>query len=237
VPRKEILNTAIFTAVAAVACSGCSTAPVAGPDKLFQGEAVGALEGAGAGAVTGFQVGAGAGPGAAVGAGLGAVVGAIRGLAQDNIEETDLRMVKKVKDQRDVVVAQEKLADHYKRRLELHPTRDIFPADLFFLGDSVKVCPSGIAIIREIAKMNHLRAPYSRLVVAAYVKSSESETPYATHLSDQRSRAIVDQLVRAGLEPRRLETRAVIVDAPVLIDPLDNPTRYNQAIELISADR
>lgn len=234
--RKEI-NTAIFTTVLAFVFLGCSAKPVSGPDKLFQGESIGALEGAGAGAVTGFQVGAGAGPGAAVGAGLGAVVGAIRGIAQDGIEETNLRLEKQVKEQRNVVVAQEKLSDHYKRRLELHPTRDIFPADLFFLGDSTKVCPSGVAIIREIAKMNHLRAPYSRLVVAAYVKSSETETPYATHLSEQRSRAIVDQLVRAGLEPRRLETRAVIVDAPVLIDPLDNPMRYNQAIEFIAADR
>jgi len=39
------------------------------------------------------------------------------------------------------------------------------------------------------------------------------------------------------VEPRRLETRAVVVDAPVLIDPNDNPTRYNQAIEIIPVDK
>ncbi len=237
-PSVRVSRTSLSVCCALlIAISGCAQKPVEGPDKVFQGEAIGVLEGAGAGAVTGFQVGAGAGPGAAVGAGLGAVVGAIRGLAQDGVEETDIRVARDVKQQREVAIAQEALADHYKRRIELHPTRDIFPADLFFRGDSTKVCPSGVHILREIAKMNEFRLPYSRLVVAVYVKSSDAESPYAIHLSEQRSRAIVDQLVRSGVEPRRLQTRAVVVDAPVLIDPLDNPTRYNQAVEIIPADR
>ena len=230
-----------LTIVALIAASqvvvGCSQTPVKGPDKTFQGEAVGALEGAGAGAVTGFQVGAGAGPGAAVGAGLGAVVGAIRGLTQDNIEETDIRLAQQVRQQRKVGLAQEVLADHYKRRMELHPTRDIFPADIFFRGDATKICPSGIQVLKEIAKLNEFRLPYSRLIVAVYVKAADNESAYAQHLTEQRSRAIVDELVRAGVEPRRLQTRAVIVDAPILIDPLDDPTRYNQAVEIIPVDR
>jgi outer membrane protein OmpA-like peptidoglycan-associated protein len=232
---SRILVTCFF--VVAIGITACSTTPVPGPDKTFQGESIGIMEGAGAGAVTGFQVGAGAGPGAAVGAGVGAVVGAIRGLTQDGIEETDIQIARRVKEQRDISIAQEALADHYKRRMELHPTRDLFPADMFFRGDSVKVCPSGVRIIREIAKMNAFRLPYSRLVVASYAKASDMESGYANHLAEQRSRAIVDQLVRAGVEPRRLQTRAVVVDAPLLIDPLDNPTRYNQAIEIIAADR
>jgi hypothetical protein len=44
-------------------------------------------------------------------------------------------------------------------------------------------------------------------------------------------------MVRAGIEPRRLETRVIVVDAPVLIDPFDSPTRYNQAIEIIPIDK
>jgi outer membrane protein OmpA-like peptidoglycan-associated protein len=232
---KSILSIAGLLLVAGAL--GCSQKPVEGPDKTFQGEALGALEGAGAGAVTGFQVGAGAGPGAAVGAGLGAIVGAIRGISQDNIEENDIRIAHQVQDQRKIGLAQEALADHYKRRMELHPTRDIFPADLFFRGDSTKVCSSGVQILREIAKMNEFRLPYSRLIVAVYIKATDPESPYAVHLSEQRSRALVDQLVRAGVEPRRLQTRAVVVDAPLLIDPLDDPSRYNQAVEIIPADR
>jgi outer membrane protein OmpA-like peptidoglycan-associated protein len=60
---------------------------------------------------------------------------------------------------------------------------------------------------------------------------------YVRHLTNRRAREIVNELVKAGIEPRRLETRSVIVDAPVVIDPKDNPTRYNQAIELIPVDK
>jgi len=215
----------------------CSSQPVAGPDKVFSGEAMGALQGAGAGAVTGAQVSAGAGPGAAVGAGLGAVVGALHGWAKDQGEEAQLRTAARMKEERSVAVAQEALAEHYKRRMELHPARDIFPADLFFKGDSATMCPSGVNLVRELAKMNEMRLPYSRLVVAVYAKSTGPESSYTQFLTERRSREFVNQLVRAGVQPRRLETRAVVVTAPVLIDPLDDPTRYNQAIEIIPVDR
>ncbi len=215
----------------------CSSQPVAGPDKVFAGETIGALEGAGAGAVTGAQVSAGAGPGAAVGAGLGAVLGALHGLATDQSEEAQIRTSAQFKEEKSRAIAQEILSEQYKRRMELHPTREIFPADLFFQGDSATMCPSGVNVVRELAKINSSRLPYSRLVVAAYAKSTEPESSYAQHLTERRSREFVNQLVRAGIQPRRLETRAVVVNAPLLIDPLDDPTRYNQAIEIIPIDR
>jgi outer membrane protein OmpA-like peptidoglycan-associated protein len=121
--------------------------------------------------------------------------------------------------------------------MEMHPGRDIYPADLFFHGDSAKMCPSGVAIVKEIARLNEYRVPYSRIVIASYAKSLAPDSAYAAYLTEKRAREFVNQLVRAGVEPRRLETRAVVVDAPVLLDPLDDPTRYNQAIEIIAVDR
>lgn len=221
----------------AVAALGCATQPVPGPDKVFVSQAVGALEGAGAGAITGAQLTAGAGPGAAVGAGFGALVGAIQGFAEDQTEEVQLRSAAQMKAERGRALAQEVLAEQYKRRLELHPTREIYPADLFFRGDSVKMCAAGRHLVREIARLNEQRLPYSRIVVAAYAKGATPESPFAQYLVERRSREFVNQLVRLGVEPRRLETRAVVTDAPILIDPLDSPTRYNHAIELVPVDR
>jgi outer membrane protein OmpA-like peptidoglycan-associated protein len=235
--KKKVYRAITVLLAGALGTAGCSSKPVEGPDKVFANESLGALEGAGAGAVTGLHVGAGTGPGALVGAGLGAAIGAVQGFAQDGIEETDLKTQRQIKIERERAVAQEALAEHYKRRLELHPTRDIFPADMFFQGDSVKMCPSGVKVLREIARMNEYRLPYSRLVVAAYAKAADSKSEYAKHLTERRSREFVNQLVRAGVEARRLETRAVVVNAPILIDPMDNPTRYNQAIEIIPVDR
>lgn len=228
----------LFTLLAVIS-SGCSTTsrPVEGSDKLFVGEAVGALQGAGAGAVTGAQLSAGAGPGAAVGAGLGAVVGAIHGAVTDANEDVALRTERQIQKQQARAVAQEILADHYKRRMALHPSRDIFPADLFFNGDDVKVCESGLGLIHEIALMNEQRLPYSSIVVAVYSKGASPESRYSQYLTEERAKEFANQLIHAGMEPRRIQTRAVVVDAPVVIDPLDNPTRYNQAIEIIALDR
>jgi len=216
--------------------TGC-TKPTPGPDKVFAGEAQGAILGAGAGAVTGFQVGAGTGPGAVVGAGVGAVAGAVQGYMEDSAEEQALKIAKQLKTERRQAVVHEILNDNYKRRLEIHPSRDIYPADLFFVGDESKLCPTGASVVKELAKLNKYRLPWSRLVVASYVKSSDQNSEFSRLLAEKRAKAIGDTLVRNGIEPRRIEARAVVVDAPILIDPLDHPARYSQAIELIPLDR
>lgn len=234
-PKCPLLKAASVLAVASLV--GCSSQPVAGPDKLASHQGIGILEGAGAGAITGVQVGAGAGPGVAVGVGFGAIAGAIQGLLKDSEEEQEIKTTREINEMKGRVKAQEILARHYKQRMEMHPGRDIYPADIFFQGDSAKMCPTGVAIVQEIARLNEHRLPYSRLVIASYAKAIGADSTYATHLTERRSREFVNQLVRAGVEPRRLETRAVVIDAPVLLDPLDDPTRYNQAIEIIAIDR
>jgi outer membrane protein OmpA-like peptidoglycan-associated protein len=199
---------------------------------------VGALEGAGAGAVMGFQMGVATGPGAAIGAGFGAAAGMIHGVIKDQFEETELETAARLRDATRRTQAQQALASHYRRRMALHPSRDIYPADMFFSGDSAKMCPRGVGMIQEIAQLNEYRLPYSRLVVAAYAKSTgNADTSYVQYLTDKRSREVVNQLIQAGVEPRRLETRSVIMDGPLVLDPKDDPTRYNQAIEIIPIDR
>ena len=137
---------------------GCA-APQPGPDKQFVGAVGGAATGAGAGAVTGFQLGAGTGPGAAVGAGVGAVVGGIQGIVQDMQEQDMLRLAAESRREREKAYVHEILAEHYKRRIELHPTRDIYPADIFFRGDESTLTPAGTAIVLEIARLNKRRLP------------------------------------------------------------------------------
>ena len=193
---------------------GCATKASPGPDKAVIGTFEGAATGAGAGAITGFQLSSVTGPGVAVGAGFGAVAGGIQGLIQDKNEEHDLKLAAELKKERERAYVHAILEEHYKRRLELHPTRDIYPADLFCLGDQANLKKESHALVEEIARLNKERFPWSR------------------------SRDIADNLVRGGLEPRRLVTRSVIIDSPLLVDPLDQDAgRYNQAIEIIPIDR
>ena len=220
-----------------ISLSACSTKPYPGPDKQGAGEISGAATGAGAGAVTGFQLGVGAGPGAFVGAGLGAVAGGIQGFANDQQEENLLSLSAQTHRERETAMVHEVLNDHYRRRMELHPTRDIFPADLFFDGDNVRLRPEARALVKALAHMNKERLPWSRLAVTSYVRASDNKSFFAKHLAEKRAREICDYMIRGGLEPRRLVPRAVIIEAPVLIDPDDAPGRYNQAVELIPLDR
>ena len=217
---------------------GCATKASPGPDKAVIGTFEGAATGAGAGAITGFQLSSVTGPGVAVGAGFGAVAGGIQGLIQDKNEEHDLKLAAELKKERERAYVHAILEEHYKRRLELHPTRDIYPADLFFLGDQANLKKESHALVEEIARLNKERFPWSRLVIACYAKSIDPESEFTQTLCERRSRDIADNLVRGGLEPRRLVTRSVIIDSPLLVDPLDQDAgRYNQAIEIIPIDR
>lgn len=216
--------------------TGCA-GPTPGPDKQFAGALEGAASSAGAGAVYGIQVGAGNPAGALVGAGIGAVAGSISGFGQDQAEENLLALNEATRRQREKSIAQQIIAENYKRRLEMHPTRDIYPADLFFSSDDVRLSQLGMIIMRELADLNQNRLPWSRFVVAAYVRSNDKDSAFAHYLAEQRAMQIGDFLVRSGFDPRRIVARAVVIDSPVLLDPHDTPERYNQAIEFIPADR
>lgn len=231
-----VLKSAYFVLAALVVC-GCSRNPYAGPDKQFGGMLESAATGAGAGAVTGFQLGAGTGSGALAGAGVGAIAGSVRGMMQDEAEEEMMAHAVRLQEERERARAQEILQDHFKRRLALHPTRDILPADLFFAGDSSTLRADAVALVRELAELNKRRLPWSRLGVTVYVKAEDAESNYARELAEKRSKALGDCMVSSGIEPRRIEARGVVVAAPLLVDPDDIPTRYSQAVEITALDR
>lgn len=210
--------------------------PVPGPDKQAAGTWYGAIMGAGSGAVTGAQLSAGAGPGAWVGAGLGAAWGMFSGLGVDLLEEDRLRREGEIARARELIWVQEVLAEQYARRIELHPNRDLYPADLFFDGDSTKLRDESVVLVEEMARMTKQSRPWSRVVIASYVTVEDPSSAYATHLTQRRAEEIALVFVREGIEPRRVLTQAVSLAEPILIDPYDSKSRYRQAIELISLD-
>jgi hypothetical protein len=217
-------------------CSPFSSQPVPGPDKQGEGVLVGASVGAGTGAITGAQFGAATGPGAWIGAGLGGVFGMLSGLGVDLLEEDQLDRKEQTQCMREVTWAQERLAEHYARRLELHPNRDIFPADWFFQSDSAEFRPGGELLVEMLADLTQRRIPWSRIAVAAYNTASDPESAYAKYVTKKRAEAIAVTFIHSGFEPRRVVTQAMVISEPVLIDPDDHPGRYRQAIELIPLD-
>ncbi len=238
--RVLFLSTVLSSIVLFLGLSSCtpfSTKPKPGPDKQSVGMWTGAALGAGSGAVYGAQISAGAGPGAWVGAALGAVYGLFNGLGVDLLEEDEIRRQFEEQRMREIAWVQEVLEEHYARRMELHPTRDIFPADWFFESDSVKLKPSAIILARELGAMTQQRMPWSRIVIAAYLTTKDKDSVFAQYVTRKRAEEIALQFVQAGMEPRRVLTQGIALPEPVLLDPDDSPSRYRQAIEIIPLDR
>ncbi len=226
----------ILSAVLGFLALGC-VGPSPGPDKHGSGLVQGVAVGAGSGAITGAQFSSATGPGAVVGAGLGAVAGGVRGAVLDAQEEEQIRLNAELEYQRHRARAHQILKDHYEKRLEMHPTRDIFPADVFFAGDEVTLKDSAVDVVRELAFMNKERMPWSRLGVITYSKAADEESDYAKYLAESRSKEIANYLVQFGIEPRRIEAKAVILDAPLVLNDVDEYWRYGQAIEFVPLDR
>lgn len=237
--NASVARNFIALAVASAIC-GClpiQNTPKPGPDKQSAGTFLGAATGAGAGAVAAAQVSSSAGAGVFVGMGFGAIYGMLTGLGIDALEEDQLRREDERRRIEEVAWAQEVLAEHYQRRMELHPSRDIFPADLFFMGDNTKIRPDAHLLLREIAKLTKNRMPWSRIVVASYATTKGPDETYAKYLTETRAEALAQELVRGGIEPRRVQAQGIPMSEPLLVDPDDSPGRYRQAIEIIAVDR
>lgn len=216
--------------------SGC-TAPRPGPDKQSQGALLGALSGAGTGAITGAHVASATGPGALIGAGFGIIFGGISGAVQDRFEEDLMRVSRDLGREKSRAFAHEVLAQHYERRKDLHPSRDIFPADLFFRPGEVVLRPSALPILEEVAAIHRDRFGWSRFQVYSYVKSKDQSNEYGRYLSERRAEELGNQLARFGIEPRRMRVQGVLIPEPILVDPEDaDPFRYGAAIEFAPVD-
>ena len=82
--------------------------------------------------------------------GFGAVFGMLSGLGLDLIEEDELRREDEKQRLREIAWIHEILSEHYARRMELHPNRDIYPADWFFESDSSKLKPEARLLVRHM---------------------------------------------------------------------------------------
>ena len=235
--KNKIFRAALGTLLLLISgCTPFTADPVPGPDKQAVGTYGGAAVGAVSGAVIEKQIYGSITEGAWLGAAFGAIYGLFSGLGVDLLEEDQIRRFQELQRAKEMIWVQQVLAEHYARRLELHPNRDIFPADWFFDSDHSDLRPEAVILAQEIAHLAQKRAPWSRLVIAAYVSTPNADSPYAQYLSKKRAQEIAVQFVRAGVEPRRVLTEALTLPEPVLVDPDDHPDRYRQAIEIIAID-
>ncbi len=208
--KMKILLIAISIAVFLPGCADYSK-PIPGKDKQGAGLVSGAMMGAGSGIITGAQFGAATGPGAFIGMGFGALWGSLQRLGLDLLEDEDFRILMEVAKTDDEVLAQYTLLEHFEIKSELHPGRDIFPADVFFDNGDVKISRNGAAVARLITKILSQRSPSSRFEIVNYIVSSDKKSTYAKFLGKKRNNSLGFTLVQAGIEPRRLVFKTIVV--------------------------
>ncbi|MBL7661702.1 OmpA family protein [bacterium] len=228
----------ILVCIFLVCCVGCNPRPVPGPDKQGAGTLYGAMVGAGSGAVIGAQVGATTTSSVLVGGSFGAALGAMHGAAQDLNEDEQLRFDAEASQTKEVLYAQQVLSQQLERRMRLHPNRDIYPADVFFDAGDVKLKCGADSLVKEITSLSRGRFPWSRLVVASYVTSANPKSDYAKYLAKKRGEAIATQIIRSGIDPKRVAVQPITMKDPLVFDPEDNdPMRYYEAVEIVLPDR
>jgi hypothetical protein len=216
--------------------ASCVAGPQAGPDKQGYGLVSGALIGGASGVITGAQLGVATGPGAFIGAGLGGLWGSLKGLGLDILEEEDLRLLETLSENEDDVWAQYAFLEHLERKNDLFPSRDIFPADSFFKGDTVDLSQEGEILTKYLARKVFCQNSHSRIQITTYIQTKDSASPFTKHITKKRSEALALALSLNGIEPRRVVIQTVSISSPLVDDKYDSYHRYSQAVEFALVD-
>lgn len=123
-----------------------------------------------------------------------------------------------------------------------YDTSDLFPWDsigkyftrpIFFDFDSAVVKPESFLILDEVAdKM--LAYPKLRLEIQGHtdnVGPRSDPEGYNQKLSDNRSKAVFDELVKRGIDPRRLRSRGFGMSRPITANDTDEGRAKNRRTE------
>jgi outer membrane protein OmpA-like peptidoglycan-associated protein len=199
------------------------------------------VSGAISGGITGSQLASATGPGVAIGAALGGLAGGAIDLARNSqSQELDLAQ-SELATEEERARSQAIINSFLSRRLNEHSARALYPADLFFAFDGINLTSDGEALLKELSAIYLKSAPWSRLRVVVYMQEREhvavSQDSFALRSAELRARAIGDNLVKNGIEGRRVDARVARVETPLYLRGAgENPGRYSQAVEFIEVD-
>ncbi len=194
----------------------------------------GAAAGAGLGAIIGHQSG-NTGAGIAIGSAAGALGGALIG---GQIEREDRRL-----DQRDQHIAQQgEIIEQNKRLLEQLRSKGVdvrdsdrgvvinLPDVLFDSGKS-SLTRGAQGTVSEIAEV--LKTVEDRTISVEGHTDSIGTIEYNYRLSDERARSVSDALVRDGLPPRQIRTKALGETDPIASNRTEEGRRRNRRVEVV----
>ena len=222
--------------LAAVLITACENAQFGAREK---GALTGGALGAGLGAIVGNQVGS-TGAGIAIGSAIGAISGGIIGNQVDNQNQA--------LDERDAVLrAQEQELEQNRRLIEELRRRGadarltdrgvvVNLPDVLFEFDSARLTPDARRTARDIADVIRTGSSGRHLSVEGHTDSTGT-LAYNQRLSEDRARAVADQLVRDGIDHRAIATRGFGESRPIASNKSESGRQRNRRVEVVIENR
>jgi outer membrane protein OmpA-like peptidoglycan-associated protein len=185
--------------------------------RTVQGAGIGAAAGAGTGAAIGAIVGGGkaAGKGAAIGAVVGLLGGGLIGNYMDS----------QAKEMQAILSEQDRLRQQ-QERLDI-----ALSSDVLFSTGSAELYPGGRDKLRQLAGVLN-RYPRTTIQITGHTDSRGTEQLNA-ELSQQRARAVADELIADGVSATRISARGVGAAQPVATNATPEGRAMNRRVDIV----
>lgn len=221
--------------MAAVCLAACEAQPI---KRREAGALGGAALGAGLGAIIGNQTGH-TGGGIAIGSAIGALSGAIIGNEIDNENERLDNADRRLREQERELGENRRLIEELRARgTDVRSTERgvvVNLPDVLFEFDSARLTPEAESTAAQIADV--LRNHGDRHVAVEGHTDSVGTIGYNQRLSEERARAVANELTRSGLPRRRISTRGFGESDPIASNRTDSGRSRNRRVEVIIENR
>lgn len=204
----------VVAAALSLSVAGCSVYET--HPRTVKGAGVGAAAGAASGAAIGAIVGGGkgAGQGAAIGAVVGLLGGGLIGNYMDN----------QAKEMQAVLSEQDRL------RREQESLQVVMASDVLFSSGSANLYPGARDKLRQLGGVLN-RYPRTTIQIVGHTDSRGSEQ-LNNELSQQRARAVADELIADGVSAGRITTRGVGESQPLATNDTPEGRAQNRRVEI-----
>jgi outer membrane protein OmpA-like peptidoglycan-associated protein len=101
-----------------------------------------------------------------------------------------------------------------------------------FQTDSAEILPDSMAILEELADVLKTRSEIKAVEIQGHTDNAGSP-PYNLKLSESRAQAVVDTLVRSGVDPLRLEARGYGDTKPLFPNSTEANKAKNRRVQII----
>jgi outer membrane protein OmpA-like peptidoglycan-associated protein len=101
-----------------------------------------------------------------------------------------------------------------------------------FQTDSAEILPDSMAILEELADVLKTRSEIKAVEIQGHTDNA-GNPPYNLKLSESRAQAVVDTLVKSGVDPLRLEARGYGDTKPLVPNTTDANKAKNRRVQII----